>query len=517
VRAARAARKYSQNRNQRREVGPVSEKEWELKTDTNVTPIRKEAEEDASLGADEKILNSELPEKPDLTRQLRNDYGNSQRLIALYGQDLRYCHDMRKWLAWDGRRWHPDGTGEAYRLAKRAMREFVHQAFDTDDDELRSFAVGSLNERRITRLLILAQSDIYVEPHDLDADPMLLNTLNGTLQMDTGELRPHRREDYLTKLVHVEYHPEAECPRWRQFIGEVLDKDLHGYVRRAFGYSLTGTTIEKAVFCLHGPGNSGKTTLLTVFRELIAEYAVVIQADTLMARKHDTNNTQADLCDLRGARFVHTSECEASQRLSQSRLKAITQGMGSIKATRKYENPITFPETHKLGLDTNERPGITNVDDQATFNRLHSIPFSKAVPKEQIDQDLGRKLKKEWEGILAWAVAGAMEYFEKGLDKPKEVEDSTKEWRAENDNIGRFIDNCCVIGDAFRARAGAFYSAYRDWAERSGENIIASDREFSARLISRGYERKEDNRGRYYAGIGLRVAPVEAPESGTES
>jgi putative DNA primase/helicase len=461
-------------------------------------------------------------EVPDLLSPLHNDYGNSQRLVAMYGNDLRYCHEMRKWIHFDSRRWKPDTTGEACRLAKKAMLEFVRQAFEvelTGDEEadkdvkaLRSFAIGSLNERRISHLLILAQSEIYVEPHHLDAHPLLLNVLNGTLNLETGELRPHRREDYLTKLVHVEYHPDAKCPRFRQFIREVLHKNLHGYIQRAFGYSLTGTTIEKVVFCLHGPGNSGKSTLLTTFHDLIAEYAVLIQADTLMVRKHDTNNTQADLCDLRGARFAHTSECEASQRLSQARLKGITQGMGSIKATRKFENPITFPETHKLWLDTNERPGIANVDDQATFNRLHSIPFSNAIDEDKIDEHLGSKLKKEWEGILAWAVAGAMEYFEKGLDKPPEVETSTEEWRTENDNIGRFIDICCVTGDAFRVRAGAFYSAYRDWAARSGE-IAASDRVFSARLIGRGYARKDDNKGRYYQGIAERT---EEPTKGEE-
>jgi putative DNA primase/helicase len=445
------------------------------------------------------------PPEIDILQYGLNDHGNSERLIAICGGDLRYCHPMRKWLVWDGRRWKPDITGEAYRLAKRAMLEFVKQAFETDDEKLQSFAVGSLNERRLSHLLILAQSEIYLEPQQLDCQPALLNTLTGTVELDTGELRPHRREDYLTKLVHIEYRPGAECPRWRRFLGEVLDEPLLDYVQRAFGYSLTGVTVEKAVFALYGPGNSGKTTMLTVFRELIAEYAVVIQADTLMNRAHDTNNTQADLCDLRGARFVHTSECEASQRLSQSRLKAITQGMGSIKATRKYENPITFPETHKLWLDTNERPGITNVDDQATFNRLHPIPFLRAIQKEDIDQDLGRKLKAEAEGILAWAVAGAKEWFERGLDKPPEVESATEDWRAENDNVGRFVQECCVTGDGFSARARDIYSAYRQWTERSGEKIIASDREFSARLIGRGYKRREDTRGRYYEGIGLRL------------
>jgi len=300
MRTSWAATAHPPDRNECSEVGQMTpEKQWTFKGNPK-SPVA-------------------LPSPPDLLTYLRNDYGNSQRLITLCGPDLRYCHPMRKWLIWDGRRWKVDTTGEANRLAILSMMEFVRQAFGSDDERLQSFAIGSLNERKISRLLILAQSAIYLEPHQLDSHPMLLNTLNGTIELDTGYLLPHRREDYLTKLVHVEYHPDATCPRFRQFLREVLDEGLLDYVQRALGYSLTGDTIEKAVFALYGPGNSGKTTLLTTIRELIHEYAVVIQADTLMARAHDTNNTQADLCDLRGARFAHTSECEASQRLSQSR------------------------------------------------------------------------------------------------------------------------------------------------------------------------------------------------------
>jgi putative DNA primase/helicase len=450
---------------------------------------------------------------PQLLNQLLNDTGNAERLVALHGPNMRYCHEMRGWLIWDGRRWKRDNTGEAQRLAKHTMHTFVKQALPLSSDKEKKaifqFAVRSLNERQIARLLILAQSELYVQPHELDAHPLLLNALNGTIELDTGTVRPHRRGDYLTKLVPVDYRPGAPCHRWNSFLNEILDKSLHDYIQRAFGYSLTGVTIEKAVFVLHGPGNSGKTTLLTTFRELVGEYAVVIQADTLMSRAHDTNNTQADLCDLRGARFVHTSECEADQRLSQARLKAITQGMGQIKATRKYENPITFAETHKLWLDTNDRPGVKNVDDEATFNRLHSIPFPKAVPKDKIDPDLAQKLKAEAEGILAWAVTGAIAWSQDGLDKPADVKASTEEWRAENDNVGQFISDCCVLGEAFQARAAVTYRAYRQWAERSGEKNVASDRQFSQRLIARGHERGEDNRGRFYRGIGLRAEPQE--------
>src|SRR3954466_15739584 len=130
--------------------------------------------------------------------------------------------------------------------------------------------------------------------------------------------------------------------------------------------------------------------MLSTFRHLVEEYSVLLQVDTLMVRQ-ESNNTQADLADLRGARFVQTSETEEGQRLAEGKLKRITQGMGRIKATRKYENPIEFSETHKLWLDGNHRPAVRGTDN-AIWNRLHSIPFSVQLSAEEIDRQLPGKL-----------------------------------------------------------------------------------------------------------------------------
>src|SRR5262249_34328108 len=145
------------------------------------------------------------------------------------------------------------------------------------------------------------------------------------------------------------------------------------YLQRAIGYSLTGSTEEKVVFMAFGSGNNGKSTFLSLFFRLLQEYAVLLLIETLMA-KQETTNSQADLADLRGARFVMTSETEEGQRLAEGKLKRITQGMGEIKAVRKYENPITFPETHKLWMDANHKPVVRGTDN-AIWNRLHPIPF----------------------------------------------------------------------------------------------------------------------------------------------
>jgi putative DNA primase/helicase len=459
---------------------------------------------------------------PDLFPFLLNDHGNACRLVTLYGDDLRYCHAFKKWLVWDGTRWAVDDTDQAIRLAKQTILEFLQQAVNKGDEPAEKFARGSLDARRITNMLAMAECEIYVRPAELDLDPYLLNFQNGTVDLHTGKMREHQRADLITKLVHHRYRPEAQCPRWRGFLDQIMGggpvadeaalsraQRLTDYLQRALGYSLTGCTIEKAVFVLFGDGDNGKSTMLSTFRQLVEEYAMLLQADTLMVRQ-ESNNSQADLADLRGARFAQTSETEEGQRLSQGKLKRMTQGMGKIKAVRKYENPIEFLETHKLWMDTNRKPTIRDADDTATFNRLHPIPFTVRIPKERIDKELPAKLLKEAEGIISWAVAGAKLWHVSGLNKPPEVESAKDQWHAEMDQLGRFIEERCVMGEGFSVPAAALYGDYKRWTETGGEHVLTSTA-FGRKVADR-YQKAHSNRGWSYQGIGLRCEPMKGGE-----
>ena len=468
------------------------------------------------------VYEDSLPESdtgaPDLLTYLYNDHGNAERLIALYGEDLRYCHAFKKWLVWDGMRWAVDDTDQARRLAKQAMLEFLRQAVEVGNDSPEKFARGSLDNRRITSLLSMAECEIFVRPSELDTNPYLLNFVNGTVDLRTGKRRRHRRKDFITKLIHYEYRPGARCELWRAFLDEIMGggpdagdaefaraERLIEYLQRALGYSLTGCTNEKAVFVVFGIGDNGKSTLLSTIYRLAEEYSVLLQADPLMVRQ-ESNNTQADLADLRGARFVQTSETEQGQRLAQGKLKRITQGMGKIKAVRKYENPIEFRETHKLWIDTNRKPTIRDADDAATFNRLHPIPFMVRIPKNRIDRDMPAKLLREAEGILAWALEGAKLWYQSGLQKPPEVEAARDQWRAEMDQLGRFIEERCIVAKNLRARASALYNDYRWWAEAGGEKEVMTATAFGSKLRERGFEKQPTKGCNLYIGIGLRSA-----------
>jgi P4 family phage/plasmid primase-like protien len=436
--------------------------------------------------------------EPDLLKHLQNDHGNAERLITLSGDLLRYCHPMRKWIVWDGRRWAVDSSKAAYKLAKDAMLQYVRQAYKAENQEHEKYSRQSLDSKRINALLESAQCEIFIDPDKLDSHPYFLNCLNGIVDLRTAELQPHRPDRYITKLVHHPYNPGSICSIWKTTLYQLMGFDankeraerLVSWLQKAFGYSLTSITREKAVFICWGPTDAGKSTILTTFRTILEEYSSLLQIDTLMVRREETNNSLSDLSDLRGCRFVQTSETEKGQRLAEGKLKRISQGLGKIKACRKYENPIEFLETHKLWLDANHKPRVKG-NDGATWNRLYPIPFTVQIPKAEQDKSLPDKLMAEAEGILAWAVAGAVRWYREELGKPEEIESANREWRDDEDLQGRFISECLEQGES-NTEASRVYKLYRWWCEKGGERPD-TETAFGRGMTERGYERGKDD------------------------
>jgi putative DNA primase/helicase len=343
----------------------------------------------------------------------------------------------------------------------------------------------------------------------MDNNPYLLNFTNGTVDLRTAELRPHRREDFITKLIHHVFDPNAQCSRFLAFLNRAMGGDvdperakrLVAYLQRALGYSLIAVTREKAVFVPFGKPDSGKTTLLSIILDLVSDYATTIQVTSLMA-KRDSNNVSADLADLRGVRFVMTSEPSSDQKLATGTVKRITQGGAKVKATRKYENPIIFPETHTVWMDCNKLPGLSDPDDEAIVNRLHPIPFNVQTPKDEIDRELPAKLMAEAEGILAWLVDGARIWNEFGLLPPQEVHDARDAWRRA-DPLVRFLEECCVISAERDVQGRVAYSAFKAWwASANIDGLIPTETEFGIRMTKR-FEKKHQETGAVYYGIGL--------------
>lgn len=441
-----------------------------------------------------------VTQETDLQSQSLSDLGNANRLIKVHGENIRYCTPMGKWFLWDECRWKVDYRDEIRIRAQDTMLAFVRQAVHAGNDAMVRFASRSLNSQRLGALIREAQPLRAVDPDELDVDRYQLNCLNGTVDLRTGEIREHSRQDLITKLVHYNYDPHAECPLFLTFIERTVGP-LVPFLQKAFGYSITGVTSEKTAFLCLGPTDSGKTTTLNLLRDLFDEYSTLILIDALMQREED-NNSRADLADLRGVRFAMTSETEEGQRLREGKLKRITQGQGRIKSVRKYENPIEFNETHKLWLDCNHKP-IVKGSDNAIWNRLAPIPFENQLAESEIDRGLPAKLRAEAEGIIAWAVRGARLWTLEGLGKPFEVESTRAIWRVEMDRLGAFRDCCCVEGSELSVQARPLYKKYREWAEQAGERPM-TETMFGLRMKEMGLKKDSDKGLVIYVGIALK-------------
>ena len=212
-------------------------------------------------------------EKSESLAPQHTDLANAERFIADHGDITRYCTARGKWLVWDGARWRGDDTEVVVALAQHTVKKMVDQAMKNNRMADARHATYSGARSRIEAMLTLARPYLAVRVEDLDSDPMRFNVANGTLDLRTGELKEHDAADLITKLSPVNSDPNAECPIWLDFLDDITagDRDLAGYLQRAVGYTMTGTTCEHVFFMLYGTGTNGKSTLIEAVRNIFGD------------------------------------------------------------------------------------------------------------------------------------------------------------------------------------------------------------------------------------------------------
>lgn len=472
-----------------------------------------------------------------------SDYTNALALVRDHGQKLRYCYPWKSWLVWTGTHWQRDTSGMVMRYAKQTIKRLARQAEDLDEDAakvLMGHIKSSLAASKLKAMVELAQSEegIPIQPESIDADPWLLNVENGTLDLKTGQLRAHRQNDLLTRCIAITYDSQAQCPVWERFLwramggiiakgeeeadlgsGELENRRLADeratalidFLRRAVGYSLTGSTREQCIFILHGPTKTGKSTFLATLRGLLGPYGA--QADMKSFMHKDRDEVRNDLADLAGSRFVCALESQKGRRLAEELIKQVTGGVDRIKARFLFQEYFEFVPQFKIFLGTNHKPVIRDTDS-AIWERIRLVPFIVHIPKPERDKTLDEQLQRELPGILSWALRGCLEWQELGeLREPEAVEEATQNYRDEMDDVGQFLQEVCVLGEACKAKASLLLKAYHQWSGQTDETA----KSFATKLTDRGYEAKHGNTGNFWQGIGLPAESVDGVRVSSKS
>ena len=457
-----------------------------------------------------KVAGDHVPEEGD-DNLLETDLGNATRMAKRCGANFRYCFTTNRFHIWDGRRWAADETGEIERLAKgtaRSVFEEAKEAPTTDrSKQLAQHAVRSQAEQRLAAMVRLVRSEpgIPVVPSELDRDPWLFNVINGTVDLKTGNLKPHARADLITKLSPVRFDPDASCSTWLAFLDRIMagDEDVIRFLQKAIGYSLTGDVSEQVVFFLHGVGANGKSTLLSLLLELLGDYGRQAAPGLLTLKRGESHPTE--LADLAGARFVAAIEVDEGRRLAEALTKWLTGG-DRLKARFMRQDFFEFSPTHKLWLAANHRPTVTG-SDHAIWRRLRLIPFEVSIPEAEQDKLLGNKLRQELPGVLNWTIEGCLAWQRDGLAPPEKVILATNSYREEQDVLTSFLRDRCVEGEDRKATAKELYEAYRTWSDENGDSAM-SQKSLGTRLSERGFTSHRGTGGlRWWAGLGLVTHP----------
>jgi putative DNA primase/helicase len=428
--------------------------------------------------------------------------GLSTAFTRRYGQDWRYCALWGKWLVWTGVRWNADQMLYVSHLARGICRNASLKAESPRQKaKLASSSTISAVEK-------IARSDPKhaSSAEEWDADTWALNTPGGVVDLRTGRMREHRRDDRMTKVSTAT--PKGDCPTWHGFLADVTggDADLIAYLQLMVGYCLTGITSEHALFFLYGTGANGKSVFVNVITTILGDYAANAPMDTFMDARNDRHPT--DLAGLRGARFVSSIETEQGRRWNESKVKAITGG-DKVSARFMRQDFFEYVPQFKLVIAGNHKPSIRNVDE-AMKRRLHLIPFTVTIPPEKRDGRLTDKLLKERDGILAWAVEGCSRWQQQGLKPPASVVSATEEYFEAEDALGQWIEERCLLAKTSREGVSDLFSDWREWAERAGE-FVGSVKRFSELMATRKFEKCRLTGGvRGLTGLSLRPKPYNA-------
>lgn len=442
------------------------------------------------------------------------EYGETEiaeRFADRHATELRFVKTWNAWLHWTGRRWHRDDSDFVTDLARKHCREESALCSRTPGYTAAQ-ARAICTDRTVNAVMRLARVDrrIASTAETWDQDHWLLGTPGGVIELRTGELRPARPEDHVTKSTAVA--PGGDCPRWLAFLARATggDAELQAYLQRLCGYALTGSTREHSLHFVFGPGGAGKGTFVHALESILGDYHVGTPIQTFTESKYDRH--PAEIAALHGARLVTCSETEKGRHWAEARIKELTGG-DTISARFMNQNFFNFAPTFKILISGNYKPHMR--PDAAMRRRFQLAPFTTSIPDHEKDRTLGDKLRAEWPGILAWAIQGCLAWQKHGLNPPPAILDATEEYFEEEaeDVLTMWLHDRCDVDPQAETPHGVLYDSFKRYAEHAGERAISS-KQFAKDLRVQKFESDRTGKVRLVVGLKLRVDAVTAQPHG---
>lgn len=462
-----------------------------------------------------------------------DDVGLANLFVAIYGDELCYCPDVKTWYNYEDGTWYGDSIGLRATQGFRDMIQLLklytmsYQPNESEDkdgkerfDKYKAFLTRASTHPMCVRVLSFARDLVAVGKDQFDRDPYMLHCTNGAYNMRTHKFRPALPSDYFTRCTAVPYSRGYRgVERWYTFVDEITshDKDKAWYLQKALGYSLLGDPKEECMFIAYGKTRCGKGTLFNTIATVLGMgkdngYGGTVSSSLLTENRFkdkDYNAPQPMLADTPGLRYVTISETKQDAVLDEAGIKALT-GRDPIKTRQLHCPAFTFTPQFTIWLSTNFLP---KVSDGSVFssNRIRVIPFN-----EHFDETNGRdnNLKEQFlthdgkQTVLMWLIDGYEGYAKEGLTAPASVVEATRHYESINDRIGNFIGDCIEECSTGFVRNKTLYATYKAWcADEERDYRPLGSTSFYKEMekhFERMKQRTDDGQVHGFVGISLR-------------
>ena len=417
--------------------------------------------------------------------QLLTDYGNARRLHFKYNHELIYTPDGA-WYKWNGQRWCVSSETQLQPLVVSMINDIVsvempyykHLVVHATPAQRETYWIDELDEKCVnfivrsyaqsTQLAALkCSASLLLQDPEFDSHRFLLNVNNGTVDLKTGTLLPHDRNNFLTKLCPVKFDSGAQCPRWDEIMGHAFpNKHQRRYIQKMFGYAITGDVSEKKLFFLfNAAGNSGKSTWTNIIRGVLGHDFIENLSINSLAAGNVNKDIRSDIAKLVGKRFVVTSEPDQKFRFNESFIKVFTGG-DPISARHPSGREKTFMPEFTAFVLSNFSP-VFKRSDVALMRRIVLIPIEPVVSEDMLNphltQDLLDPLTGEKQGILSWLVEGARMWAEDGGLGANPFDFSSVFSSAPEISVEDFIRDCCSLELGVRTKTNDLLSAFNKY------------------------------------------------------
>ncbi len=364
----------------------------------------------------------------------------------------------------------------------------------------KKYAVKRRDDKYLSSALKVARPMLEIEQRILDVNEFLLNTPSATYDLRTGATQDHNAEDYITK--QTECDPCSDNGQlWLDALNTIFvnDQELIDYVQMIVGLAAIGKVYVEALIISYGEGRNGKSTFWNIISRVLGNYSGSISADILTSQIR--RNVKPELAEAKGKRLLIAAELEEGMRLNTSNIKQLCS-TDEIAAEKKYKDPFKYVPTHTLVLYTNHLPKVGAID-KGTWRRLIVIPFLATIEGNKDIKNYADYLFENAGGaILQWVIEGAKKVIASDykLPVPRVVNDAIEEYKAANDWLGHFLEECCETGQEHTEKSGEVYSEYRAFCMRTGE-YTRSSADFYSAIDNAGFSRIRSNKGRFIKGL----------------